>query len=46
LGSDQADRYLDGLFALVDLLADFTEIARELAELTPLVRIPPPERIW
>lgn len=37
----QAERYVDGLFALFDLLADFPEIARERTEFAPAVRIHP-----
>tara|TARA_R110002049_G_scaffold188402_2_gene356850 strand:+ start:59271 stop:59579 length:309 start_codon:yes stop_codon:yes gene_type:complete len=40
-GVDQADRYVDGLFAVFDLLADFPEMARTRAEFTPPVRIHP-----
>ncbi|MEI4263178.1 type II toxin-antitoxin system RelE/ParE family toxin [Roseovarius sp. D0-M9] len=40
-GADQADRYADGLFAIFGLLAEFPEIARERAELSPPVRIHP-----
>ncbi|WP_435988305.1 type II toxin-antitoxin system RelE/ParE family toxin [Sulfitobacter sp. SH24] len=38
-GLDQADRYADELFAVFDLLSDFSEIARARAEFTPSVRI-------
>jgi toxin ParE1/3/4 len=38
-GIEQADHYVDGLFALFDLLADFPEMARERSEFTPPVRI-------
>lgn len=37
----RADHYVDGLFALFDLLARFPELAREPTELTPPVRIHP-----
>jgi toxin ParE1/3/4 len=40
-GSDQADRYADGLFAVFDLLAEFPELAREREEFLPPVRIHP-----
>lgn len=40
-GPDQADRYAEGLFGLFDLLAEFPELARERAELSPPVRIHP-----
>ena len=38
---EQAERYVDGLFALFDLLVEFPEMAREHAELSPPVRIHP-----
>ncbi len=34
-GSDQADRYADGLFAVFDLLAEFPDLAREREEFLP-----------
>ncbi|MEO3480055.1 type II toxin-antitoxin system RelE/ParE family toxin [Phaeobacter sp. CAU 1743] len=40
-GVEQADRCVDGLFALFDLLAEFPEMARERSEFTPPVRIHP-----
>lgn len=40
-GTERADRYVDGLFSLFDLLVNFPEMARERAELTPPVRIHP-----
>ena len=40
-GVEQADRYVDGLFALFDLLSDFPEMARDRAEVSPPVRIHP-----
>lgn len=40
-GIGQADRYVDGLFALFDLFSDFPEMARERAEFSPPVRIHP-----
>lgn len=36
---DQVDRYIDGLFGLFDLLADFPAMARERPEFRPPVRI-------
>lgn len=38
-GSDQADSYADGLFAVFDLLAEFPELARKREEFLPPVRI-------
>jgi toxin ParE1/3/4 len=38
-GVEQADRYVDGLFAIFDLLADFPELARDRTEFLPPVRI-------
>ena len=40
-GIAQADRYVDGLFSLFNLLAEFPEMARERGEFTPPVRIHP-----
>lgn len=40
-GAVQADRYIDTLFAVFDLLAAFPQMARERAELRPGVRIHP-----
>lgn len=40
-GSEQAERYTDGLFAVFDLLAEFPEMARERGEFRPPVRIHP-----
>lgn len=40
-GVEQADRYVDGLLSLFDLLAEFPEIARERTEFSPPVRIHP-----
>lgn len=40
-GSDPADRYADGLFAVFDLLTKFPELAREREEFLPAVRIHP-----
>ena len=40
-GIEQADRYVDGLFALFDLLAQFPEMARERTEFLPPLRIHP-----
>lgn len=40
-GADQADRYADGLFAVFDLLAEFSELAREREAFSPPVRIHP-----
>lgn len=40
-GLEQADRYVDGLFALFGLLAEFPEMARERAAFLPPVRIHP-----
>lgn len=40
-GVEQADRYVDGLFAVFDLLADFPGMARERDEFSPPVRIYP-----
>lgn len=40
-GESQAERYVDGLFALFDLLAEYPEMAREREEFTPPVRIHP-----
>lgn len=40
-GVEQAERYVNGLFAVFDLLAQFPEIAREREEFTPPVRIHP-----
>lgn len=38
---DQADRYIDGLMAVFDLLRSMPGIARERPEFTPPVRIHP-----
>jgi toxin ParE1/3/4 len=38
-GVEQADRYVDGLFAIFDLLADLPELARDRTEFLPPVRI-------
>ena len=40
-GPDQADRYIDGLFAVFDLIAEHPELARTRTEFTPPVRIHP-----
>jgi toxin ParE1/3/4 len=40
-GVRQSDRYIDALFAVLDVLADFPELAREKREFTPPVRIHP-----
>lgn len=40
-GIQQADRYVDGLFAVFDLLADFPGMARQREEFSPPVRIHP-----
>ena len=40
-GIEQVDRYIDGLFALFDLLADFPELSRLSSEFAPPVRIHP-----
>ncbi|MGC1486314.1 MAG: type II toxin-antitoxin system RelE/ParE family toxin [Albidovulum sp.] len=40
-GVAQAERYVDGLFAVFDLLAEFPELARERLEFTTPVRIHP-----
>ncbi|TMV86591.1 type II toxin-antitoxin system RelE/ParE family toxin [Thioclava sp. BHET1] len=40
-GIAQAERYVDGLFRVFDLLAEFPELARERAEFAPPVRIHP-----
>jgi len=40
-GPQQADSYVDALFAAFDLLADFPQMARERSEFTPPVRIHP-----
>lgn len=40
-GVEQAERYVDGLFALFALLAEFPEMAREHTEFAPPVRIHP-----
>ncbi len=40
-GGEQAERYTDGLFALLDLLVEFPEMASERAEFSPPVRIHP-----
>lgn len=40
-GADRADRYLDGLFAVFDLLAEFPELARERPEFSPPLRLHP-----
>ena len=40
-GARQAERYVDGLFEVFALLADFPEMARERAEFTPPVRLHP-----
>ncbi len=40
-GVGQADRYVDSLFALFDLLAEFPEMARARTEFSPPVRIHP-----
>jgi toxin ParE1/3/4 len=38
-GVERADRYMKGLFAAFDVLADFPEMARERAEFSPPVRM-------
>ena len=40
-GTEQAERYADGMFAVFDLLAGFPEMARERVEFTAPVRIHP-----
>lgn len=40
-GAAQADRYIDTLFSVFDLLAAFPQMARERRELRPNVRIHP-----
>ena len=40
-GAAQADRYVDSLFALFDLLVDFPDLAPERPEFAPPVRIHP-----
>lgn len=40
-GIEQAERYVDGLFALFDLLAEFPEMDRERTEFSPPARIHP-----
>ena len=40
-GVEQAERYVDALFAVFDLLTEFPEMARERTEFTPPVRIHP-----
>lgn len=39
--ADQADRYVDGLMAVLNLLCDMPGIARERMEFIPTVRIHP-----
>ena len=38
---EQADRYIDGIVAVFDLLCAMSELARERAEFVPPVRIHP-----
>jgi toxin ParE1/3/4 len=38
-GVERADRYMKGLFAAFDVLADFPEMARERGEFSPPVRM-------
>ena len=40
-GVERADRYVDSLFVLFDLLVEFPEMARERLEFAPPVRIHP-----
>ena len=40
-GVEQAERYVDGLFAVFDLLVEFPEMSRERAEFSRPVRIHP-----
>lgn len=40
-GMAQAERYIDGLFVVFDLIARFPDLARERVEFTPPIRIHP-----
>jgi toxin ParE1/3/4 len=40
-GVGQAERYIDGLFAVFDLLAEYPELARERPDFVPPVRVHP-----
>jgi len=40
-GVTQSERYIDALFAVFDLLAEFPELARDRPDFTPPVRIHP-----
>jgi toxin ParE1/3/4 len=40
-GIGQADSYIDGLFAVFDLLAEYPELARERTAFSPPVRVHP-----
>ena len=40
-GDTQAEHYVDGLFAVFDLLAGFPDLVRERLEFSPAVRIHP-----
>jgi toxin ParE1/3/4 len=40
-GVAQAERYIDGLFAVFDLLTEYPELARERSDFVPPVRVHP-----